>query len=389
MAHYDFDKIIKREQTESVKYDLRNWYFKTDDLLPMWVADMDFETPDFIREAVASRVRHPIYGYSFRSQSYADSIREWVERRHQWTIQNDWCVFSPGIVPAFNFAILTLTKPGDGVLIQPPVYFPFFSSVTDHHRKLLQNQLVYNQGIYEIDFDDFEKKASQASLFLLSNPHNPVGRIWNEAELRRMADICRKHGVIIVSDEIHNDLILPGNKHTVMAGLSPEIADITLTCIAPSKTFNMAGLATSSVIISNVELREKYAGFINALHLSGGNLFGAVASEAGYRRGDRWVDELMQYVQQNIYLLKNQVEDLTDIRVVDSQATYMVWLDFLKTGLEDEAIKKKLIHEAKVGLSHGPTFGYGGEGFQRINLAAPRKLVEEAISRISVTFKCR
>jgi cystathionine beta-lyase len=389
MSQYNFDILVHRENTESVKYDLRNRIFGKDDVLPMWVADMDFETPDFIREALLKRAGHPIYGYTFRSPSYADSIREWVTRRHQWTIQNDWIVFSPGVVPAFNFAVLSLTKPGDGILIQPPVYFPFFSAVNDHNRKLLQNQLVYKEGMYTIDFNDFEDKAKEASLFLLSNPHNPIGRVWTRDELTKMAEICQKYGVLILSDEIHNDLILPGNKHTVLAGIDPAFAEITLTCIAPSKTFNMAGLSTSSVVISNDELRKKYAAFIDALHLSGGNLFGAVASEAGYRHGDRWVDELMKYVKNNIGFLSSHLKQYTDIQVVDSQATYMVWLDFKPTGLDDETIQHKLIHDSKLGLSHGPVFGPGGEGFQRINLAAPRQLIVEAAERLSQTFSIR
>lgn len=383
---YDFDKNITREETCSVKYDLRQRIFGSQELIPMWVADMDFETPEFIREAVIKRADHPIYGYSFRSDSYVESIVDWLERRHRWTTQKEWFVFSPGIVPALNFAVLSLTKPGDGVLIQPPVYFPFFSAINDHHRKLLQNKLVYSHGRYSIDFDDFEKKAKEASLFLLSNPHNPVGRVWSKSELIQMADICLKHGVTIVSDEIHNDLILPGNRHTVLAGLSPEIANIVLTCVAPSKTFNMAGLATSSVIVSNPELRSKYSGFIDQLHLSGGNLFGAAASEAGYRNGDQWVDQLMFYVQKNVELVKSQLTENTSIRVVDPEATYMVWLNFLAVGLDDESLKNKLIHETKIGLSPGPVFGDGGSGFQRINLAAPRVVVEEAIRRLVHTF---
>lgn len=387
MISYNFDKLVKRENTASVKYDLREKIFGNAEVIPLWVADMDFETPDFIRNAVATRAKHPIYGYSFRDDTYVESIRSWIRKRHQWETQSDWFVFSPGIVPAVNFAVLSLTQPGDGVMIQPPVYFPFFSAIEDHQHKLLTNQLTYENGAYSIDFNDFEEKAKQSKLFIMSSPHNPVGRVWTKDELAKMGEICLRHEVIILSDEIHNDLILPGNKHTVMASVSDEIAALTITCIAPSKTFNMAGLATSSVIISNPELRKKFSGFIDRLHLSMGNLFGTVASVAGYTYGDRWVDELMKYVEKNVAYLRDYLTEYTPIKLIDPQATYMAWLDFTATGLDDEKIKNKLIVKAGVGLSHGPIFGPGGEGFQRINLATPKAVLEEAALKIANTFR--
>ncbi|MBU2553338.1 MAG: PatB family C-S lyase [Bacteroidetes bacterium] len=381
----DFDKVVDRENTSCVKYDLRQKIFDRPDVIPMWVADMDFPTPDFIRKAVLQRAENPIYGYSFRPESYVDSIQKWLLRRHGWSTESDWFVFSPGIVPAVNFAILSLTNPGDGVIIQPPVYFPFFNAVNDHGRKLLTNQLVLKNNQYQIDFDDFERKAKQARLFILSSPHNPVGRVWQPDELQKLGEICVRNNVIILSDEIHNDLILPGNRHTVMASVSSEIARITLTCIAPSKTFNIAGLATSSVIISNPDLRKKYASFIDSIHLTGGNIFGSVASIAGYTHGDSWVDALMVYIEENLSILSHALDN-SIIKVIKPEATYMAWLDFRATQLSDEEIKRKLIFEAGLGLSHGSTFGEGGEGFQRINLATPANVVVEATKRLAEIF---
>lgn len=382
---YDFDKIVDRRNTSSIKFDLRKQIFETEDLIPMWVADMDFETPEFIRNAVINRANHPIFGYSIRGESYNNSIKNWLSRRHGWEIDNSWIVFSPGIVPALNFSTLAFTKEGDGIIVQPPVYFPFFTAATDHGRILLENQLEYENDSYGIDFVDFENKAKSATMFFLSSPHNPVGRLWTRDELERLGNICVENDVIIISDEIHNDLILPGKTHVPIATISPEIADITITCIAPSKTFNLAGMATSSLIISNEELRQKFEKQLNAMHLSLGNVFGAVASEAAYNHGEIWLEELMNYINSNINLLLDELSE-TKIKVIPPEATYMVWLDFRNTGLSDDEIKHKLIHEAKIGLSHGPLFGAGGEGFQRINLATPVSIVEEALEALKRTF---
>ncbi len=384
---YDFDKIIDRHATANIKYDLRSKFFGKDDVLPMWVADMDFETPDFIRNAVTERAKHPIYGYSFREDSYYKSIINWIHRRHNWDIVADWIVYSPGIVPALNFSSLAFTVPGDTIIVQPPVYFPFFTAVTDHDRVVLNNKLLLSNGKYHIDFDDFEDKAKEASMFFLSSPHNPVGRVWTKDELAKLGEICVRNNVIIISDEIHNDLILPGYKHIPMASISEDIADITITCLAPSKTFNIAGLATSSVIISNEILRRKFEKVVNNLHLSMGNLFGAVASQAGYTYGDSWVDSLMQYVSTNFKIVEDALNN-TDgaIKVIHAEATYMAWLDFRGTGFDDEKIKEILINKAGLGLSAGPIFGDGGEGFQRINLAAPSSIVIVAMEKLIHAF---
>ncbi len=384
---YDFNKIVDRQSTANIKYDLRSKIFGKDDILPMWVADMDFETPDFIRETIIKRANHPIYGYSFRPESYYQSIADWVHKRHNWKIDTKWIVYSPGIVPALNFSTLAYTNKGDNIIVQPPVYFPFFSAVTDNGRVRLDNNLLLSNGQYVIDFDDFEKKAKKADMFFFASPHNPVGRVWTKEELLKLGEICVRNNVIIISDEIHNDLILPGYSHTIMASLSPEIADITVTCIAPSKTFNMAGLATSSVIISNRILRNKFEKLLKRYHLSLGNVFGAVASEAGYRNGAQWVDELMQYVKQN-FIEVEQALLATEgrIRLIEPEATYLAWLDFRNTDYTDNQIKDILIKKAALGLSHGPVFGEGGQGFQRMNLATPRSVVKMAMQKLIEAF---
>jgi cystathionine beta-lyase len=329
-----------------------------------------------------------VYGYTFRTDAYYQSIILWLKNRWHWEVEKDWIVFSPGIVPALNFAVQAFTKPGDGVIVQPPVYFPFFEAVKSNGRELMENQLIYNEGRYEIDFEDLEAKAKEAKMILLCSPHNPVGRCWQQDELLTLGEICAKYDVIILSDEIHGDLIMPGYRHLPLANLSPEIADKTVTCVAPSKTFNLAGLSTSSVIISNDDLRKRFQKMLDTSHISFGNLFGAVASQAGYEGGGAWLDELMQYVNDNFLYFNNVLQnDFDQIKAVQLEATYLAWLDFTKTGLDDDAIRQTLINKCLLGLSHGPIFGSGGSGFQRINLAAPRTVIEDAVARLKLGFK--
>lgn len=384
---YNFDKIVDREHTSNVKYDLREAYFGKADVLPMWVADMDFETPDFIRNAVMKRAEHPIYGYSYRSEEYFTSIMKWVETKHNWKLEKDWILFSPGIVPALNMATLTYTKPGDGILVQPPVYFPFFNAVNNHQRNLIENQLIYKDGKYSIDFDDFEIKSREAKMFFLSNPHNPVGRLWTKDELLRMGEICVKNDVIIIADEIHCDLALPGFKYVPMASLSGEIDIKTITCIAPSKTFNIAGMSTSSLVIEDKVLRDEFAQTIENVHVGSGNLFGNVASIAAYKHGDEWLDQLLVYIDENFKLLGDFIKnEISVLELVKAEATYLAWIDFSRTRLSDEELKQKLLYEANLGLSPGIIFGSGGEGFQRMNLATPRSNVIKALKSLKTVF---
>lgn len=381
---YNFDEIISRGNTFSVKYDGKKAYFGSADLIPMWVADMDFKTPPFITEAVKKRADQPIYGYSFRPDSYYNSLIEWFERKHGWEIKKEWILFTPGIVPALNMLVQTFTMPGNKVLVQPPVYHPFFSAIENNHRQLVNNPLTFKDGEYLIDFNDLAAKLSSGTkLVLFSNPHNPVGRAWNKEELKKLADLCVQNDVIVISDEIHCDLVLPGNKHISLTSVSEEIKDQVVTCISPSKTFNLAGMSTSSLVIQNDRLREKFELTIEQLHLDLGNLFGTVASIAAYTHGDTWLKQLLDYINGNVDFVEDFLKKrIPEVEMVRPEATYLIWMDFSGLRMDPEDLKFFLINKAKVGFNDGRTFGEGGEGFQRMNVACPRKIVEEALIRI-------
>jgi cysteine-S-conjugate beta-lyase len=380
---YNFDKCIDRTNTSSVKYDLRQSVFGKDDVIPMWVADMDFETPDFIRDAIIQRANHPVYGYTFRNMEYFQPVMGWMKSHHDWNIAKDDIVFCPGVVPALNFAVMAFTEPGDKIIIQPPVYAPFFSAVRDHGRELVYNQLIQTEQTFLIDFELLEEQVKDAGMLILCNPHNPVGRCWNREELEKIARICLKHQVLVLSDEIHADLVMPGYRHQVFANLSPEIADITITAHAPSKTFNLAGLATSSAIISNPELRKKFSKSIENMHLGMGNLFGSIASSAAYSDGEPWRLQLINYLDDNIRFAEAFIEkNIPSLKMYPPEATYMTWLDFRNFKLDDESLRHKIIHEAGLGLNPGTDFGPGGEGFMRMNLACPRSTLIEALGRL-------
>ena len=302
--NYNFDEPVDRQGTNCVKYDLRKDVFGNENVIPMWVADMDFLTPPFIIDAIKKSLKHEILGYTVRRHEYFESLAVWTERRYGWKIDTEWILFSPGIVPAVNICTLAYTKPGDSIIVQPPVYFPFFAAVKDHGSKLLFNKLKEKEGKYYFDFDDLRKKAERgAKMLILSNPHNPVGRAWDKDELMELAEICRKYNILIISDEIHSDLVLPGFKHIALASLSEEIASSTITCYAPSKTFNLAGLSTSSVVITNKKLREKFQRQIESLHINGGNIFGTEASIAAYSKGEEWLRPVTHIYRKKLNLL--------------------------------------------------------------------------------------
>jgi cystathionine beta-lyase len=380
---YDFDKLIDRTNTSCVKYDLRQAVFEKADVIPMWVADMDFETPDFIRDAIIRRASHPIYGYTFRDTDYYQPVVDWMQSHHGWNIRRDDIVFSPGVVPALNLAVLAFTKPGDKIIIQTPVYPPIFRAVEDHNRKVVNNLLIRKENTYRIDFGLLEEQAEDAKMLILCNPHNPVGRCWEREELETVAQICLKHRVLVFSDEIHADLVLPGYRHQVFAMLSPEAAEITITAHAPSKTFNLAGLATSSVILSNAGLRTSFSQLIEKMHLGMGNLFGSVASTAAYLHGEPWRLQLLDYLDENIRFTEAYIgKNIPGLTMFRPEATYMIWLDFRNFGLDDKTLKHKLIHEAGLGFNSGTDFGQGGEGFMRMNIACPRSILTEALERL-------
>lgn len=388
--NYNFDEIIERSNTACVKYDLRKAFFGNEQVIPMWVADMDFRTPEFVVNAIRQRAKHEILGYSIRPETYFASLIAWLRRRHNWEIQQEWIVFSPGIVPAINMSVLAFSKRRDKIIVQPPVYFPFFDAIKKHGRKLVYNQLIMENGRYRMDYENLEQMCQEgARMLILSNPHNPAGNAWTSTELERMASICLKYKVLIVSDEIHSDLVNRGYKHTVLASISPEIAAQTITMTAPSKTFNMAGMATASVIISNPLLRKKFWKVLDAIHIEMGNLFGNIASEAAYTHGDAWLDQLLGYIDVNINTLIDFVgKELPQLKVIRPEATYMAWLDFSKTGMDSAELKKFLIDKAGIGLNEGIQFGPGGEGFMRMNLACPRQTLLKALEQLKEAFNC-
>ena len=381
---WNFDKIPDREGTSCIKYDLRYETFGRQDIIPMWIADMDFATPDFIIEALQKRLNHPALGYSFRPNEYYSSIIDWQQKRHNWEIEKEWICFTPGVVPAINMSTLAFTSTSDSIIIQPPVYHPFFSAVESHNRKLICNPLKETADGWKMDFDNLEESSEQgAKMIILSNPHNPIGRVWSESELKHLAEICLKHNMLILSDEIHCDLTFPGFKHTPMASLSSEIADITVTYISPSKTFNLAGLSTSSIIISNPSLREKFMGVFENLHLGLGNIFGTTASIAAYTKGSAWLDELTEYIKGNIEFVINFFSShIPEIIPVKPEATYMIWLDCRKLKMTGKELNNFFVNEAGVGMNEGSMFGTGGEGFMRINIATSRNLLTKSLEQI-------
>lgn len=387
--NYNFDELIERRNTACVKYDLRTLIFGTDDVIPMWVADMDFRTPDFVLEAIRKRCEHEILGYSIRPDSYFTALINWLKRRHNWEVKKEWIAFSPGIVPALNMAVLAFTRRRDGVIIQPPVYFPFYDAVKKHGRKLMLNQLIPDNGRYRMDYENLEKHCRDgARLLILSNPHNPAGNAWTAEELGKAAEICLRYNVLMISDEIHSDLVNHGFRHTVMASLSPETASRVITMTAPSKTFNMAGLSTASVIISNPDLMKKYMSVLDALHIGLGNVFGNVASEAAYTYGDAWLEQLLGYINGNISCLMDYaVNQLPQLKVFRPEATYMAWIDFSKTGMDDKQLSRFLIGKAGLGLNPGTQFGPGGSGFMRINLACQRARLLQSLDQLKSAFE--
>lgn len=381
---WDFDEVIDRSGTDSIKYDIREDVFGRKNVIPMWVADMDFRTPPFIIDAISRKLEQGILGYSFRPEGYFTSLINWLESRHHWSVKREWIEFSPGVVPALNMCTLAYTKPGDEIIIQPPVYTPFFGAVKDHNRKLVYNCLREVDGRWTMDIDDLKKKITPATrMIIISNPHNPVGRAWSNIELEAVVKACAGKNVVIISDEIHSDLMLSGNRHIPLASLSDEAAAMTVTCMAPSKTFNLAGLSTSSIIITDELLRKKFHETIVNLHMHLGNLIGNTASEAAYNCGAEWLSEMLRYIEGNVaYVINFCSRHLPMIKPVVPEATYMIWLDCRAMGMKGNELQKFFVEKAGVGMNEGSAFGPGGEGFMRLNLACPRVTVQKALEQI-------
>src|ERR1035437_1019365 len=381
---WNFDEPAGREGTDCIKYDRREEIFGVKDVIPMWVADMDYNTPDFVVESLQKRLEHEIYGYSFRPAEYFLSMINWIKSRHNWTVEKEWICFSPGVVPALNFCTLAFTQPGDSIIVQPPVYFPFFSAAESHGRNLIYNRLMESEERWVMDYDSLIAGIdSKTKMIIISNPHNPVGRVWTPEELNNLADICLKNNILIISDEIHCDLVLPGFTHTPLASLSEKIAENTVTLIAPSKTFNLAGLSTSSVIISNPVLRKSFNKIVDNLHVGSGNIFGTTASIAAYTNGHKWLDALLDYVDHNIEFVKNYCRAMIpEIIPVQPEATYMIWLDCRKFAMTGKELQNFFVSKAGVGMNEGSTFGPGGEGFMRMNLGTTHQTVMKAMEQI-------
>ena len=388
---YSFNEKIDRTGNHAAKWEEMGKKFISDDLWPMWIADMDLKTAPEIIEAMREKVEQGIFGYVYRPDSYYQAAADWLERRFGYKIDPATLINSPGVVPTLSLLVRSMTKPGEKILIQSPVYYPFAATIRDNGREVVENKLVKDdEGYYTIDFEDFEKKVSDESigLFIMCSPHNPVGRVWTKEELTRIGTLCLQYGVTILSDEIHSDLALFGHKHVVIASLSPEIAAITVTMMAPSKTFNIAGMMNSVVVISNPELRRPFEKELLCLHLDLGNIFGHVTLEAAYKHGDAWLDEMVRYLEKNILFTDQFLqEELPAVKMILPEGSFLLWLDFRATGLSHEQIQEKLLHEAKVGLNSGMDFGPDGEGFFRMNIGCPLETVKEGFERLKKTFK--
>jgi cystathionine beta-lyase len=386
---YNFDEIIDREGTNCIKYDARKAYFGSENLIPMWVADMDFRSPGFISEAIRERAQHELFGYFLKPESYFQSIIDWMNIRHSWKIQKEWILYAPGVVPAINMAVLVYTQPGDKIIIQPPVYFPFFTAIKNHDRLISYNPLKEKDGYYTMDYKQLESIIDERTkMLILCSPHNPVGRVWRKEELLKLCEICLKHNILILSDEIHADLTFKGIKHIATASLSEEIAARTVSFFASSKTFNLAGLASSNLIISDKNLRDQYSKLQDNLHITSGNIFGVLTTEVAYRNGMEWLNQLMEYLEINLDFLTDFIcQKMPQIKVMRPEATYLVWLDFRKLGLSQKELKEFLIEKAGLGLNDGTTFGTGGEGYMRINIACPKSLLNEALEKLHRAFE--
>lgn len=383
----DFDKIIARDGTASVKQDGRASYFGTSDTLPLWVADMDFPAPEAVTKALTRRAEHPVYGYTFHPESMVDALISWLKKRHGLTVEREWIVMAPGVVTSLFASVMAFAEEGEGVIVQPPVYAPFFSAVTTNQRRLIENPLMLVDGVYYIDFEHLERCAADgAKMLLFCSPHNPVGRVWSKAELEQLLAITRRYDMTILSDEIHADLTYPNEPHTTLATLANG-SDKIITAVAPSKTFNIPGLGLSALIVPNSAQRVALKKVFDSLHLSNTNPFSIAAFEAAYRGGESWLDALLIYLRDNRDFVRDYLEkNIPAICLIQPQGTYLLWLDCRGLEMTDAQLEAFFVQEAKVGLNAGKTFGMGGSGFMRLNIASPRSVIAEALNRIATTL---
>ena len=383
---HDFDRIVDRRNTLSLKWDHCEQCFGIEDVIPMWVADMDFEAPPAVAEALRSRAAHPIYGYASTPDSFWQAAIDWLDRRHGWKVERKWLARSPGVVPALSLCVNAFTEPGDGVVVQPPVYYPFFWAVENNGRRLVRNPLVARaDGRYVMDLAGLEPKLDERTrLLILCSPHNPVGRVWTAAELEALGEVCERRDLLVLADEIHMDLVLRRHRHVPFASLSEKLAARTITCIAPSKTFNVAGLATSLVVASNPKLLSRYERQLRASGLGIGSLFGNVGLEAAYRHGAEWLDDLLEYLEGNVNLAERFLaEKVPMLRFVRPEGTYLALIDCRALGMDQRALDDFFLRSARVYFDSGSMFGRETEGFERINLACPRATLLEALERMA------
>ena len=381
----DFDCCIQRKGTNCLKYDFALRRGMPEDVLPFWVADMDFATSSYIQDALVKRAMHPIFGYSETDEEYFNAVAGWMKRHHEWEVQRSWLIKTPGVIFAVAMAIKAYTKPGDKVLIQRPLYYPFAETIVANNRVAISNSLYLgDDNRYHIDYEDFEKKIADNNikLFLLCNPHNPSGRDFSKEELTKIGDICLEHNVIVVSDEIHNDFVFKG-KHTVFASIKKEYEDICIVCTSASKTFNIATMLVSNIFIPNRDLKKRFKKEVEAAGISQLNIMGLLATQAAYEDGEVWYEAMYSYVKSNIEYVREYVRNkLPGVNAVDGEGTYLLWLDFRGTGIGSDEINKRIVADARLWLDRGEIFGEEGEGFQRINVATPRKNVTECLERI-------
>ena len=387
--NYDFDTVVNRKNTNAIKYDLAKKRGKPEDAVSLWVADMDFPTAPCIQKAVAEKASHGIWGYSRPDNRYYDALKKWYKERHNFEVQNEWVVNTPGVCFALAAAVKAFTKEGESVLIQKPIYYPFFNIINSLQRKVVNSSLILKNNHYEIDFDDFERKIVQENvkMFILCSPHNPGGRVWTKQELQKISEICLAHNVLVVSDEIHSDITFGSNVHTVYGSLSEQALKNSIICTAPSKSFNLAGLQFSNIFIADEKLRKAFSKELDKTGYDEPSVFGIVAATAAYSEGADWFDSVKSYIWENILFAKNYIEEnASKIKVLVPEGTYLLWLDFSKTGLSDSEINDRVLNKAKVWLDSGSMFGKEGEKFQRINCATPRIILEDALKRICSQF---
>ena len=384
----NFDQIIDRKEYPTLKWNkpLLTEHFGNDGVLPFWVADMDFQAPDVVIDSLLKRVEHGIFGYEYKKDTYFDALFNWYKNRHQWLVDLNHIEFCPGVLNAISILINQHSDKGDGIIVQPPVFFEFRSVIKRNNRKLVKNPLQVVDGKYQMNFKELEKKAAnpKTKIMIICNPHNPVGRVWTREELAQAGEICRRHNVLIISDEIHGDIVYKPHHYTPFASISDELAQISVTCLSPAKTFNIAGVIDAMAVIANKEYRDQFHDFAHRYQINKTNVFASAAIEAAYSQGGEWLDELLTYLQANIDFLQSFLyENLPQVKLIEPEGTYLVWLDFKELGLDAKELEKFLAQKAQLALNSGYWFGREGAGYARMNIACPQSILEQALSRLT------